>query len=396
MANEKTQNVQDVFLNHVRKSKAPVTVFLVNGVKLQGIITWFDNFSVLLRRDGHTQLVYKHAISTVMPGAPIQLFDATKGGGRRTIPGSGAGAGHCRLDRLRPARVRPAPPSSCPGKSPGRGDGAARAADAKLAEAAGLAASIGLSVVHTAILPLRARRSATLLGVGQVADQAEALKEAAVSVAVVDAALSPVQQRNLERGWGCKVIDRTGLILDIFGERARTREGALQVELAHLDYQRSRLVRSLDPPGTAAWRFRLPGRARRDADRGRPPADHRPHRAPEEGAGAGPPHPRPPPRRPHPRAIPGSRPGRLHECRQVHPVQRPDRRRRARRRQAVRHLGPDDARVAAGFGPPRDPVGHGWVHQRVADRAGRGLPRNAGGGGPGRSHPPCARCCPSG
>ncbi len=72
---EKSQNVQDVFLNHVRKSKTPVTVFLVNGVKLQGIITWFDNFSVLLRRDGHTQLVYKHAISTVMPGAPIQLFD---------------------------------------------------------------------------------------------------------------------------------------------------------------------------------------------------------------------------------------------------------------------------------------------------------------------------------
>ncbi len=75
---EKAQNVQDVFLNHVRKAKTPVTVFLVNGVKLQGIITWFDNFSMLLRRDGHTQLVYKHAISTVMPGAPIQLFDATK------------------------------------------------------------------------------------------------------------------------------------------------------------------------------------------------------------------------------------------------------------------------------------------------------------------------------
>ena len=78
MAQEKQQNVQDVFLNHVRKAKTPVTVFLVNGVKLQGIITWFDNFSVLLRRDGHTQLVYKHAISTVMPGAPIQLFDAAR------------------------------------------------------------------------------------------------------------------------------------------------------------------------------------------------------------------------------------------------------------------------------------------------------------------------------
>ena len=80
MAAEKSQNVQDVFLNHVRKSKTPVTVFLINGVKLQGIITWFDNFSVLLRRDGHTQLIYKHAISTVMPGAPIMLFDAAAAG----------------------------------------------------------------------------------------------------------------------------------------------------------------------------------------------------------------------------------------------------------------------------------------------------------------------------
>ena len=73
MANEKSQNVQDVFLNHVRKSKTPVTVFLVNGVKLQGNITWFDNLCVLLRRDGQSQLVYKHAISTVMPMGPIQL-----------------------------------------------------------------------------------------------------------------------------------------------------------------------------------------------------------------------------------------------------------------------------------------------------------------------------------
>ena len=78
MAAEKSQNVQDVFLNHIRKNKVPVTIFLVNGVKLQGIITWFDNFSVLLRRDAHSQLVYKHAISTVMPAASIQLFDPSK------------------------------------------------------------------------------------------------------------------------------------------------------------------------------------------------------------------------------------------------------------------------------------------------------------------------------
>ncbi|MBM3504717.1 MAG: RNA chaperone Hfq [Alphaproteobacteria bacterium] len=75
MSTTKSQNVQDVFLNYVRKNKLPVTVFLVNGVKLQGVISWFDNFCVLLRRDGHVQLVYKHAISTVMPAQPVQLFD---------------------------------------------------------------------------------------------------------------------------------------------------------------------------------------------------------------------------------------------------------------------------------------------------------------------------------
>ncbi len=78
MPAEKSQNVQDVFLNHVRKNKLPVTIFLVNGVKLQGVISWFDNFSVLLRRDNHVQLVYKHAISTVMPAQVIKLFEPAK------------------------------------------------------------------------------------------------------------------------------------------------------------------------------------------------------------------------------------------------------------------------------------------------------------------------------
>lgn len=78
MPSDKPQNVQDVFLNYIRKNKTPVTVFLVNGVKLQGIVTWFDNFSVLLRRDGHTQLVYKHAISTIMPSTTVQLFEPEK------------------------------------------------------------------------------------------------------------------------------------------------------------------------------------------------------------------------------------------------------------------------------------------------------------------------------
>ncbi|MEO8813039.1 MAG: RNA chaperone Hfq [Caulobacteraceae bacterium] len=75
MATEKKQNLQDTFLNVVRRTKTPLTIFLVNGVKLQGVVSWFDNFCVLLRRDGQAQLVYKHAISTIMPAQPVQLYD---------------------------------------------------------------------------------------------------------------------------------------------------------------------------------------------------------------------------------------------------------------------------------------------------------------------------------
>ena len=78
-------NLQDIFLNHLRKTKTPLTLFLVNGVKLQGIVTWFDNFSVLLRRESHSQLVYKHAISTVMPLGPVKLFEAEVDGGDASV-----------------------------------------------------------------------------------------------------------------------------------------------------------------------------------------------------------------------------------------------------------------------------------------------------------------------
>lgn len=77
---DKSQNLQDKFLNKIRKEKMSVTVFLVNGVKLQGIITWFDNFSMLLRRDSHSQLIYKHAISTIMPSSPVRLNDDDENG----------------------------------------------------------------------------------------------------------------------------------------------------------------------------------------------------------------------------------------------------------------------------------------------------------------------------
>ena len=84
MSDSKSQNLQDIFLNTLRKSKVPVTLFLVNGVKLQGIVTWFDNFSVLLRRETHAQLVYKHAISTIMPLQAVQLYEAEPAGADQT------------------------------------------------------------------------------------------------------------------------------------------------------------------------------------------------------------------------------------------------------------------------------------------------------------------------
>ena len=120
----------------------------------------------------------------------------------------------------------------------------ARDAEARLGEAAGLTAAIGLRVIETFIAPLARPAPATLMGSGKVEEIASAARGLEPEVIVVNAQLSPVQQRNLEKEWNSKVLDRTALILEIFGERAETREGRLQVELAHLSYQRSRLVRS--------------------------------------------------------------------------------------------------------------------------------------------------------
>ena len=121
---------------------------------------------------------------------------------------------------------------------------AAREPQARLEEAAGLARAIDLDVVASLHATLAAIRPATFLGKGKVEEFAELVKAEEAALVVMDCALSPVQQRNLEKAFAAKVIDRTGLILEIFGQRARTSEGALQVELAHLDYQKSRLVRS--------------------------------------------------------------------------------------------------------------------------------------------------------
>jgi GTP-binding protein HflX len=123
-------------------------------------------------------------------------------------------------------------------------EGSRRSAEARAEEATGLAEAIGIDVMAARPLRVRTVRPATLLGKGQVEEIAELAKENGAGLLVVDAALTPVQQKNLEEEVGTKVIDRTGLILEIFGERAATAEGRLQVELAHLDYQAGRLVRS--------------------------------------------------------------------------------------------------------------------------------------------------------
>ncbi len=127
---------------------------------------------------------------------------------------------------------------------PTRASADLRTPEARLAEAAGLARAIDLNVVQEGQVTLAAIRPATYIGKGKVDEIAGLVKSLEASVVVMDCPVSPVQQRNLEKAWNAKVIDRTGLILEIFGRRARTREGALQVELAHLTYQKSRLVRS--------------------------------------------------------------------------------------------------------------------------------------------------------
>ncbi len=125
-----------------------------------------------------------------------------------------------------------------------RAQAPSRTPEARLEEATGLARAIDLNVVQAGLVTLNDIRPATYVGKGKVDEIAGLVKSLAASVVVMDCPVSPVQQRNLEKAWNAKVIDRTGLILEIFGRRARTREGALQVEFAHLTYQKSRLVRS--------------------------------------------------------------------------------------------------------------------------------------------------------
>ena len=172
MATEKQQNLQDVFLNHVRKNKVPVTVFLINGVKLQGVISSFDNFCLLLRRDGHVQLVYKHAVSTVMPSAAVRLYEPA----RRRAAAQPAGLSR-HVDATGPTADAAAAPAAGPGCSArfrARQRRAARTPASRLAEAVGLARAIDLEVVRAPSSCRCARRCpATLLGSGKVKEIAD-------------------------------------------------------------------------------------------------------------------------------------------------------------------------------------------------------------------------------
>jgi GTP-binding protein HflX len=159
-----------------------------------------------------------------------------------------------RRPKLRSEEAGHAPPPGAPARAvvivphlaraKGKGAAGGRGLEARLDEAVGLARAIDLDIASSGIVALQAIRPATYLGKGKVEEITGIVRAENAGLVFVDCALSPVQQRNLEKAWSAKVVDRTGLILEIFGARARTREGRLQVELAHLNYQKSRLVRS--------------------------------------------------------------------------------------------------------------------------------------------------------
>jgi GTP-binding protein HflX len=265
-----------------------------------------------------------------------------------------------------------------------------RDAEARLDEAAGLARAIDLVVADAMIAPISQIRPATYLGKGKVEEIAALIKGLDVELVVMDCALSPIQQRNLEKAWNAKVLDRTGLILEIFGRRAdQGRLAAGRARASHLPALAAGAL--LDPSGAPARRLRLHGRPRRDPDRGRPPPDQRQDRQ--------------------------ARSASWRRCRRTRRLHRAGRQRvpypvvalvgytnagkstlfnRLTRAEVLAAdmlfatLDPTCARSAAAW-RQGDPVRHGRLHLRPADAAGRRLPRHAGGGAGGRRHPARAR-----
>jgi GTP-binding protein HflX len=198
-------------------------------------------------------------------------LDATSPGGRQQGAKDRQAEGHPKASGTRAVIVVPVLPRfhRDEDESTGR-PRLTRSPEARFEEAVGLARAIDLDPVYTEIITVNDPRPATLIGTGKIEELAEKIKETEATLVVVDHPLTPVQQRNLEKALNAKVLDRTGIILEIFGERARTKEGALQVELAHLNYQKGRLVRSwthLERQRGGAGFLGGPGETQIEADR---------------------------------------------------------------------------------------------------------------------------------
>jgi GTP-binding protein HflX len=255
-----------------------------------------------------------------------------------------------------------------------------RDGEARLLEAVGLAQALGLDVTHAEAPPLRQISPRTYLGGGRVERLKERAEETGAGVIVIDAPLSPVQQRNLETDIGAKVVDRTGLILEIFGLRARTKEGKLQVELARQGYERSRLVRTwthLERQRGGLGKTGGPGETQIELDR-RIIADRILKLKRETGGRAA--HARPAAACALACWPAGRGAGRLHERRQIHAVQSADAGWRAGQRHAVRHARSHGAASEAAEPSRSDHERYGGLHLRSAARIGGGVSRHAGGG----------------
>ena len=260
----KGQLLQDPFLNLLRKEHVPVSIYLVNGIKLQGHIESFDQYVVLLRNTV-TQMVYKHAISTIVPGR-ANNFHASE-------PGDGARGRHA-LHGVGPTRNSTEPSAFQAGtpRAPFWSGwiSAAMPADAALDELALLAQSAGDEPVARVVARRKAPDAALFIGSGKADEIKSLVLSTGAQGVIFDQALSPAQQRNLERHLGVPVADRTGLILDIFAARAQSHEGKLQVELARLQYVATRLVRRWSHLERQTGRIGLrggPGEAQIEPDR---------------------------------------------------------------------------------------------------------------------------------
>ena len=233
----KGQSLQDPFLNILRKEKVPVSIYLVNGIKLQGQVDSFDQFVVLLKNSVN-QMVYKHAISTVVPSRKRAPADAGRRGRQRRLAHATAFAPE--YDRRPRLFERPSSGerailihASPEGKPP----------EADRDEFAELARSAG-AVVAGELTSARKRPDPRYyIGAGKLDELRRQIGERDAELVISSASLSPSQERNLERALKCRVLDRAGLILDIFAQRARSFEGKLQVELAQLRHLSTRLVR---------------------------------------------------------------------------------------------------------------------------------------------------------